>query len=69
MSALLSLLRTLRTLVRSRLALQLEILALRHQSLSQGAVVRHFSADEVPIEMRELVHEIDSFGQAAVADA
>jgi hypothetical protein len=38
-------------------------------SLSQGAVVRHFSADDVPLEMRELVHEIDSFGQAAIADA
>jgi hypothetical protein len=38
-------------------------------SLSQGSVVRHFSADEVPLEMRELVQEIDSFGQAAVVDA
>lgn len=38
-------------------------------SLSQGAVVRHFKADDVPREMQQLVQEIDSFGQAAMSDA
>jgi hypothetical protein len=38
-------------------------------SLSPGTVVRHFGVDEVPVDMRELVQEIDRFGESAVTDA